>query len=392
MALTIPTIEDIKDLIIQDLTAQLNQTIKLLPKAFIRVLASVLAAIYIQLYKYGGFIFLQIFVSTASFSETTIFGNTLIPLVEWGRLFGIGDPTPATQAVLTIEVTVEVPGTLPSGTQFISSLNNIIYITIAAFAITSPTHQIQVTAATAGIAGNLSASDILQTVNPLAAIARDVTVISLDTTAVDAESEVAYRSRVLGVKQSPPQGGAFSDYRIWSVEVASIIKAYPYSGDPANVLVYCEANKTDFPPDGIPSSAKLLEVAASIDQADRRPVTAIIDPADDGSYTNIRAITRRTFDVDVNSLVVSNPSQIQDDIEEALTNYFFDREPFIDGLTVPPRKDKITASNVNSIIDDIVTANNGSFSSSSVETGAVPVSEYILAQGETAKLGNLTFT
>jgi len=61
MSLVTPTTKELSDNIIAQLEATLNQTIPLLPRAFNRVLAKALAAVFILLYKYGGFIFLQIF-------------------------------------------------------------------------------------------------------------------------------------------------------------------------------------------------------------------------------------------------------------------------------------------------------------------------------------------
>lgn len=392
MSLQQPTITDIKDLIIQGVESSFNQTLKLLPKSFIRVLAVVLAGIYIQLFKYGGFIFLQIFVSTASFRETTIFGNTLTPLIEWGRLLGVGDPTPAVQTELTIEVDVELLGEdLTVGTQFISTINGVIYITTETINLDTNPKQISVLASTPGSIGNLSPGDILQTVNPIAQIARDAEIISVDIAGIDSESEENYRLRVIQRKQVPPQGGALADYRAWANEVAGVVNSYPYTGDAGEVLVYVEGDKAIYPPDGIPDSTKLLEVAASIDQATRRPVTAIIDPDGDSTYDNILPITRRAFDVTVNGLSVQNPSSVQDQIETELILYLFDREPFIEGLSVAPRKDIVSLNTIIGIISNVVTANNGTFTSVSVATGGAPVADFVLGPGETAKLGVLTF-
>ena len=369
--MTVPTIQNVKNNIIQDIEARINQTVKLLPKAFIRVLAAILAAIIIQLYKYIGWLFLQIFVTA---------GKAILE-----------DIAPAVQTVLEISVDVEIlNSTLPAGTQFTSTVNNVIYITTQDFLLDTDPKTIQVTSATSGSIGNLDNGAILTTVNPLGEIASDATVTATIITGIDKESENAYRNRVLQKKQSEPQGGSYADYRIWSVEVSSVINAYPYSGLPGQVLNYIKADRNVFP-DGIPDSAKLLEVAASIDQADRRPVTAIIDPIGDKSYTNIRAITRTDFDVDVKDLIVSNPSVVQQDIEDALDNYFFGREPFIDGLTPEPRKNKITLTNVTRAVDDIVTAAAGTFTGVAIRENGTPVSEYILGEGETAKLGVLSF-
>lgn len=389
--MVVPTIQEIKNNIIQDIEARLNQNVKLLPKAFIRVLSAVLTGIMIQLYKYIGWLFLQIFVTTASYEESEIFGTKITPLIEWGRLFTVGDPTPAIQTILNISVNVEIlDSVLPAGTQFTSVINNVIYITTQDYTLNTNPKIIQVTAVTAGIIGNLDAGSIVTTINPLAEIEANASINSTDTLGIDRESELAYRTRVLQKKQSEPQGGSYTDYRIWSVEVASVINAYPYSGDPGQALVYIECDRTVFV-DGIPDSAKLLEVANTINQANRRPITAIIDPDGDQSYKNIKPITRKSFDVDVKDLVTSNLAAVKQNIENALNTYFYSREPFIDGLTSEPRKDKITLPNVLRVVDDIVTAAAGTFTGVAVRDGVTPISTYILLKGETAKLGTLSY-
>ena len=98
MSLTTPTTKDISDNIIAQLEATLNQTIPLLPKSFLRVLAKVLGGVFVLLYKYGGFMFLQMVVSTESINETMVNGKVFSHFIEWGRLIGIGDPVAATQA------------------------------------------------------------------------------------------------------------------------------------------------------------------------------------------------------------------------------------------------------------------------------------------------------
>jgi hypothetical protein len=118
MALSTPTTKEINDNIIAQLESSIGQSIPLLPKSFLRVLAKTLAAVFTLLYKYCGFIFLQIFVKTASIKETEINGQIVSPLIEWGRLVGEGDPVAATNAQLNIQITVEnQTGTLNSGAQ-----------------------------------------------------------------------------------------------------------------------------------------------------------------------------------------------------------------------------------------------------------------------------------
>ncbi len=398
MSLETPTIQEISDNIVAQISASLNQTIPLLPKSFIRVLAKTLAGVFILLYKYGGFTFLQIFVSTASTKETTINGKILTPLIEWGRLIGVGDPVAATQAELNVEVTVEVQsGTLPSGTQ-LTGTNGVTYITIGSILLDAAVKQAVVRAVAdqaggggAGTIGNLDAGATLSFANPLANVARDVEVLSQAVTGANAENIEVYRQRVIDRFQKRPQGGAYADYEIWGEEVAGIVNCYPYtSTNPGQVDVYVEATpESSGNEDGIPTTAQLEAVLNSIelDQAGlatRRPANAL---------ANTFAITRTGFDVRVIGLVADDLAQVRADIKSALTDYFLDREPFIVGLSIPPRKDRITKASVSGVVDDVVTAAGGTFTNAFIylEGTTALVDVYSLGEGEKAKLGEVTY-
>ena len=63
--ITIPTIATIRDQIIADIESKIGQTVPVLPKAFFRVLATALAGVLALLYRFGAWIYRQIFVATA---------------------------------------------------------------------------------------------------------------------------------------------------------------------------------------------------------------------------------------------------------------------------------------------------------------------------------------
>ena len=392
MSLTTPTTKEISDNIIAQLEASLNQTIPLLPKSFLRVLAKVLAGVFILLYKYGGFTFLQIFVQTASSKETIVNGKSIVPLTEWGRLIGVGDPVAATQAELLIDITVENQvGSLPSGTQLVSALNGVTYITIGTVLLDAAIVQATIRAVSdqsggggAGAIGNLDPGAIVSFANPLANVARDTVVNSQVVTGANGESTEAYRQRIIDRFQKRPQGGAYVDYEIWGEEVAGVVNVYPYTSDnPGQVDAWVEAN-TDTDPDGIPTTAQLQAVLDSIELdenglASRRPANAL---------ANTFVITRKGFDCTVSGLVVDNLATVQASIDTAVTEFFLNAEPFIDGLTIPPRLDRITRSALIGLVEDIVTAANGSFTTVifTETTLSVSLELYILQQGEKAKL------
>lgn len=399
MSLETPSIAQLNDQITAQLQASLNQTIPLLPKAFLRVLAKTFAAVFILLYKYCGFMFLQWFVKYATVEETEINGVLVSPLKEWGRLIGVGDPTPATNAELEIEIIVENQiGTLPVNAQLISSKNGVTYITLSAVLLDAPTKTVEVRAVAdqaggggAGVVGNLDPGDVLSFANPLANVSRNAEVNSQTVTGANEESVDVYRQRIIDRFQKRPQGGAYSDYELWGEEAAGIINVYPYTGAPGQVDVYSEATvASSGSPDGIPTAAQLQAVLDLINLdsaglASRRNANA---------FVNSYPITRLGFDVVVVGITgVADLAQVQSDIESVLTDYFVTREPFIPGLSIPPRKDTISRVTISALVEDVVTAAEGFFTYATFDltgqVGALPA--YILGEGEKAKLVDVTF-
>jgi uncharacterized phage protein gp47/JayE len=400
MSLVTPSVEQINDNIISQLESSLGQTIPFLPKSFLRVLAKTLAAVFILLYKYAGFMFLQIFVRTASYADTNINGQIINPLVEWGNLVGVSPRGAATQAELLIDVTVEnQTGSLPSGTQLLGPNSGVTYVTLSSVLLDAATVQVTVRAVAdqvdgggAGSIGNLEPGDFLNFANPIANVARQTVVDSQVVTGADAEEVEVYRQRIIDRFQKRPQGGAYSDYELWGEEAAGIINVYPYTGDPGQVNLYSEATvESSGSPDGIPTTAQLTAVLnlVNFDEnglASRRNANA---------FVNSNPITRTGFDVTVTGITgVSDLAQVQADITTAITEYFLSVEPYIPGLSVPPRNDQITRTRISSIAEDIITAANGTFTSAGFNLtgngGTIPI--YVLGEGEKAKLATpITF-
>jgi len=395
MSTQTPTTKAISENIIAQLEASLNQTIPLLPKSFLRVLSKALAGVFILLYKYAGFMFLQQFVRTASIDPTEINGVIVRPLIEWGRLVDVGDPAPATQAELVIDITVNAQGgALPSNSQLIGASNGVTYITIGSVALAAAVVQATIRAVSdqsggggAGIIGNLDAGAVVSFANPLGNVARAAAVVSQTVTGADGESTEAYRQRVVDRFQKRPQGGAYADYEQWGEEPAGILNVYPYTSQfPGQVDLYVEATpESSGSVDGIPTPAQLLEVLASVELDDsglatRRPANALV---------NALPIVRVGFDVRVTGLLVDDLAQVRTDIEAALTEYFVSREPFIVGLSIPPRRDRITRSALGGVVDDIVSASGGIFSAAILELDSTTIDLYSLGIGEKSKLASV---
>ena len=391
--MTVPTTQQVSDNIIAQVEAQFGASVPLMPKSFTRVFSKALAAVFTILYKYGGYMSLQMFVRTAAFAETEINGQIVNPLLEWGRLIGIGDPASATQAELLVLVTVEnQTGFLPAYSQVVSTDNGVTYLTIGDTLLDAATKQVTIRASSdqaggggRGTIGNLDPGAVLSFANPLANVARQVTVLSQSVTGADAETVEAYRQRVVDRFGKQPQGGAYADYELWGEEPAGISAVYPYTSDcPGQVDLYVESATE---PDGIPTTAQLQEVLDSVEYdiaglASRRPIGALV---------NAYPIDRLSFDVTVLGLVVDDLAQVQADIETALTEFFLSREPYIVGLSLPPRQDRITVSEIGGIVHDIVNSANGIFTSVVLYYLALETQLYNLGTGEKAKLDTLSF-
>jgi len=398
MALIARTVAEIKANIVSALESKLNQTIPLLDKAYNRTLPGAIAAVFIQLDKRAGWNFLQQFIATAQNQETTFLTKKINPLVAWCNLFlpvGEGDPTPATQAEMTIQITVtSQTGTLPTQTQLMNSDNGVTYLTLGAVALDAATKTVNVRASSdqaggggAGTIGNLQVGATMDFVNPQANVAQTTSVTAIVTTGADAEETEVYRQRGLDAAQARPQGGAYSDYRTWAQAVEGILRAYPYTGDAGETDTYVSSSTES---DRIPTDAQLVAVYNAIELdddglADNRPISAL---------TNVYAVTVRTFDVTVNGLsLVEDETQTEDDIETAMEQYFLNRDPYISGLDVPPRRDIVQVAEVQGTVASIVSGAGGVFEEALLFESASPIAVSVtLGEGELAVVGTVTFT
>lgn len=396
MSLQQKTTTELADLIVSQLETALGQTLQLLPKSFSRVISKVLAGVFVLLYKYGGFIFLQLFVQYASDTPTTINGNLVTPLTEWGRLVGAGDPVAATRWEGTVTIPATGTPTLPANSLLTNLTTGYSYVTLADAVASGGSATATIRAVSdqddnggRGTGGNLEVNDQLSLVNPPAGFGNTGTVASVTTTAADKESTDAYRARVIDRFRKQPQGGAYVDYELWGEETAGIINTYPYTGDPGTVELYSEATpESSGSDDGIPTNAQLLDVKYNVERDNRDLATR--RPAD--SFVYSYAITRNAHDVDILGLSGPNIDTTKTKIEEALTSYFWSREPYIPGLSLGARKDRLSNSAVAGAVQDVANAFDATFTSVSVRLqGGSNYILYSLGKGEKAKSGVVSY-
>lgn len=369
MALTEPTAAEIRDVLIASIESRLGQTIPFLPKAVWRVFATAIAGIFVTLYKLGSFHFLQIFPQTAEENS----------LLQWGDLVGIFR-SPAEPARIEVTCTGENGQQILTSSRLINNLTGATYLVDADQTIAGGVATVTMIATITGTIGNVSNGKVLSFVTPLPGIDNKCTVTDTIDIGLDAEDIEIYRGRVVDRFRKVPQGGAFADYELWSVEVPTIINAFPYSGDiEGTVEVYIESGVE---PDGIPSAQELSDVLDSINLPDRRPVTAEVFSL---------PIDRVGFTVTVFGLTPS-PIETKEIIETRLAQFFLSRNPNVEGLTVI-NTSLISNTEIVQIISLAIQTTTSQFNQAIFEVTGTgdSLTRYNLGQGEKAKLDSVVY-
>jgi len=396
MSLTIPTTATLTTQIVTAIQTSIGQTIPLLPKSFTRVLAKVLAAVVVLLYKYAGWLYLQLFPAYASDSLTTIGGASVRPLRVLGNLYGAGDPDAATRAELIITVTVTTQtGTLPSGSQLLRSETGVVYATVSEVALNAATVQATIRPVSdpdgnggAGTVGNLIVGDEVSFANPLANVASIATVLTVSIDGADGETVEEYRTRVQERCNAKPQGGAYADYRQWGEAVAGVLRIFPYTADdPGQTDLYVEATATDANPDGLATVTLCDAVLAAIELVGTTG-NAAVRPAN--AAVNTYSIVRTAFDVEVQGLVTTGASDdattIRAAVDAGVDEWLRSREPYIVGLSVLPRKNRITQPDVGGVVSSVLHSYGASASVVELQEDAATLLGRDLDAGERAKL------
>lgn len=396
MAYKNKSIKEVEALLINSFEHEFNKKLRLLPKSFIRVFCRVLAGVFIILYKQIGWYFLQLFPETADWKEVAILGQRIRPLVKLGALFGIGEPLAGVQWQGVIEVDVLKTGSvLYSGTQLKSSVTGKLYVTSETKTFLLNKERVKVVCTEIGTAGNLGKNDVLNFVNPYGFIKSEAVILEVERMGLDEELEANYRERLINRFRLQPQGGALADYRIWAADVPGVLRVYPYNDkeQPGGVLLYVSGIPSVFN-DRIPDKGLLKKVGEvctydpETGKAIRKPLTAMLDPKNDGSYENIKPISVVEIEVVVTGVTGIAPADFAELIKPALKNYFLDRDLYIRGLSDDNNRTNIVSKNhVITVINQIAVTAKAVFEEVVLKKENVVFSSYILDNGKLAKLG-----
>lgn len=231
-----------------------------LPKSLLDVLARVEAGAFDDAYAYAASIALDIMPDTADSDH----------LLRWAAIWGV-PPKSAKTATGTV-VASGLDGKIVPAGSIVQRADGVSYVLPVATPIVAGAAAIAGSAVEVGADGNAAAGTTLTFVSPTFGVDAEAVVGTGGFTGGrDDESPDSLLARLLARIQSPPNGGARSDYEAWALAQPEVTRAWVYPGwmgaGTVGVAVVMDAREIIFP-----TADDCAAIAAAIEPD--RPVTA----------------------------------------------------------------------------------------------------------------------
>lgn len=355
----IPTIKEIYASIANDLRVKLNLSDDDLRKV-VDAFASVEAAQIKLLYLFLVDIQNNLFPDTADLAEN---GGQLERL---GLIYLNRQPNPSTSGVYTVQLEGDVGSVARSGLTFKSNDDaenpGLLFVLDSEYILTGANDFIDIRALTPGTESSLLIGNELTITEPVIGVDQLVTVTAVVEDPKAPENIDDYRQSIIDAIQLEPQGGARTDYRLWSSDAQGSRRVYPYvkSSDSGTVEIYVEATTEDSTDGlGTPTAQLLIDVADVVEfdpdvtkplnERGRRPIQASID---------VLPITLKPVDVTITGLSI-NTAEIQDSIKSNMELFLDDIRPFIAGGDLARNKNDILYSaRLQAVVTDVISNSN----------------------------------
>lgn len=387
----IPTYIELYNDILSDLETQMQVSIPIFGKNFLRALAVVQAGKLWLYYKAIANVQKNIFIDTA---EPESIGGTL---ERFGRVKLNREPFSARAGEYVVTVTGSIGAIIPAQSTFKSDDTVInsgkLFILDSAYTLVATTDSITIRALEAGNDSKLNIGDTLTATAPIALVDSIVTV-SAETIEPSAEENIEdYRDKALDAYRLEPQGGAATDYRLWSADAQGVKQSYPYAktGVVNEINLFVEATIADsIDGKGTPSALLLTDVEEVVEfdpdttrptyERGRRPLGVIV---------NFLPVTVLNVDVTINGFV-GLTVDIQNAIELSLIDEINLVRPFVAACDILDEKNDILDS--NKIISIILNTRPGSvFGAITLNVGGVPYNSYTFINGNIPYVNSINF-
>jgi len=238
------------------------------------------------------------------------------------------------------------------------------------------------------VESQLVINDTLTATAPIANVNREAIVTAIPTPPQASEPIEDYRTKGIQAYRLEPQGGAASDYRVWSADATGVRQVYPFTatGLVSEINLFIESDSGN----GVPSGALLTAVQAVVEQdpdttkplneRGRKPITAIV---------NYLPVAPKLVDITITGYV-GLTTEIQTNITTAIGELLDSIRPFVAGADVLAERNDVL--NTNLLIFTIQNAQpTGFFNSLTLEVATNTVTTYQFLNGEIPELGTVTF-
>jgi hypothetical protein len=343
-----------------------QQNVSPLPKSFLDILSKVLAGVVNASNKYANFATKQIFLKTASFEPikdiTDDDGVALSPLIERAQIYGIGQPTLATQAELTVSIFSTATASLPAGVQLTNDATGVIYTTDVSYSLTansSITITVRASGDTSnnggyGTIGNLEIGDIIRFIDPQN-VSAEATVNGIITVAGDAQTADNYRQEAISAAKQERAPTNTLWYRQEGESVAGV-RVYPYTSDTVGEMdIYVKNTASG---SVIPQQAQLDDVKQAIVYDENGIVQLPAQTVE--ANINVLPVETQDYTITIFGLTSDNDlTAIKAEIDAVLQNKFDSYEPYIAEIDVGTvRRDIIARDDIAGDIYSVVESAN----------------------------------
>ena len=389
----IPTISELYTSVLSDMESTYGEAVSLFGKNFLRALAAVQAAKLKLFYLVVAKTQKNIFVDTADKESS---GGTL---ERYGRVKLGRNPFPAKAGQYTVEVTGSIGAVIDASTTFKSndeSLNSgKLFVLDSDHILIATTDSITLRALESGLDSKLIVNDKLSSTSPIANVDKVATVTAETIEPLSEEDIELYRQRSLDAYRLEAQGGADTDYRLWSFDAQGVQQTYPYAKTAASneINLFVEATVADSTDGkGTPSVGLLSDVESVIEfdpdttkplnERGRRPLGVF--------EVHYLPIAVREIDIIIDSFVGITP-EIETLMLNALNLEIDLIRPFIGGIDILEEKNDIL--DLNKIISIILNARPGSvFGTITIKVDGVSLNTYTFINGNIPNINNVTYT
>lgn len=387
----IPTIEELVTSIRTDVESQFGISLPTFGKNFLRIFCIVHGAKLKLYYLAIGLVQKNIWPDTA---DPEALGGTL---ERFGRVKLGRNPFAARAGQYDLTVTGSIGAIIKASTTFKSDDTSLspgfLFVLDNEFTMTATTDTITVRALTAGTESQLNLLDTLTATAPIALVDKTATVLAEAVEPLAAETIEDYRTKILNAFRLEAQGGAATDYRIWSADAQGVEKVYPYArtGYPCEINLFVEATIIDSTDGkGTPSAALLDEVEAvvefnpdtslALNERGRRPLQVV---------ANFLPVTIKTVDITITSFVGIDAAT-EALLLTALTNMVQAIRPFVPAADIVADRNDIIDN--NKVIGTIVGQKPGAiFGSVDIQIDGISMLSYQFFNGDIPFLNSVTY-